>query len=202
MTNEQRINFLKMISTLIFSSKEMNTEITQVSFTTTSGTWPGRWYVNNTLRGFDFELNLDNRTISLRCVEQNPNKTDNNGNLKKYAILAQQGHKIMWVIDNKNNRFLGRIHNDVWHASFVPATQPVVGTPNAYDSPEQEAREDAAYNQVNQEWHNTPSGGPATSLPSPMDINNLPEIPNGVDIPDYVFEQIAALDEPPEWDEI
>ena len=198
MTNEERMVLLRTVFNTIFQSKTQGTDIANVSIATNTGQWPGRLFTGG-LRGFDFTVNLGDRTISLRCIEQNPNKVDNFGNLKKYANLAQQGHTIMWVIDTKNNKFLGRIHNAVWHASFVPATQPVVGTPNVYDSPGQEAQEDAAYNQVNQEWHNTQNA--AASLPDPMDINNLPEIPNGVDIPDYVFDQIADMDEPPAWDE-
>jgi hypothetical protein len=32
-----------------------------------------------------------------------------------------------------------------------------------------------------------------------MEIDELPEIPNGITVPDYVYDQIANMDEPPNW---
>jgi len=186
MTNEQRMSFLRFIANTIFQSKAMNTDITKITLTTNTGNWPGRMF-NGGLRGYDFSLNLGDRTINLRCLEQNPNKTDNFGNLKKYAILARQGHQIMWVIDNKNNVFLGRLQNNVWHASFVPAT-----TAATYQQPVQQeihapaASQDPYMNYVQEDM--------------PLEVDELPEIPDGITVPDYVFEQIADMDEPPDWD--
>jgi hypothetical protein len=74
------------------------------------GQFPGRWFSDNTLRGFDVSINLGTRVIDIRCVEQNPNKLDNRGNLKWSANLARQGHKMMWVID-RNGGFLGRLRH-------------------------------------------------------------------------------------------
>ena len=124
MTNEQRMNLLRTIFRAIFQSKAMNSDITQVKIQTNTGQWAGRWFVNGLLRGFDFSCNLGDRVIVLRCLEQNPNKTDNFGNLKKFANLARQGHQIMWVINRNDNTWLGRMHNGEWHASFQPATAP------------------------------------------------------------------------------
>ena len=199
MTNAERMAVLMGVFNTVFQSKQLNTDITKEIVPTNTGRWPGRLFNKGTLRGFDFTINLGDRTINLRCLEQNPNKIDDFGNLKKYAILARQGHLIMWVIDTKNDQFLGRIHNGVWHASFVPATQPasyqpVSGTPNVYDSPEQEAREDAAYAHVNKEWQNS-------NADVPLEVDQLPEIPNGMGIPDYVLDHVADMDEPPAWDD-
>ena len=214
MTNEQRMSFLRFIANTIFQSKAMNTDITQILLVTNTGRWPGRMF-NGGLRGYDFTLNLGDRIISLRCLEQNPNKTDNFGNLKKYAILARQGIKIMWVIETKNNKFLGRLQDNVWHASFVPATTPVSATPVNTDFKRviyADGRVVTNYADGRHTEHmadNRPADyyeppgyqNPAASQTEPLEIDELPEIPNGVAIPDYVYEQIADMDEPPDWDE-
>jgi len=224
MTNEQRMQLLRFIADTIFMSKAQNTDITKIALATNTGRWPGRMF-NGDLRGYDFSLNLGDRIINLRCLEQNPNKIDNFGNLKKYAILARQGHKIMWVIETKNNKFLGRLQDNVWYASFVPATTPAT---DYYNSPEHMAREDAAYAHIEKDindpnFHGIPgtSGTPMANLPiemampqnlpgyqnpapsqiEPLEIDELPEIPDGITIPDYVYDQIADMDEPPDWDE-
>jgi hypothetical protein len=187
MTNEERMNILRLVFSTIFQSKAMNSDITQVLLTTNTGQWPGRWFVNNTLRGFDFTLNIGDRVISLRCLEQNPNKTDNYGNLKKYANLARQGHQIMWVIDRNTNNFLGRMHNNEWHASFDPATQP------------------ANYQQQASAGTNIPPASLNPSMnnsnsPEAISVDDLPEMPDGVGIPDYVLQEIGETDEePPDW---
>jgi hypothetical protein len=149
MTNEQKMQLLRFIAGTIFQSKAQNTDITQIPLITNTGRWPGRMFKGD-LRGFDFSLNLGDRIINLRCLEQNPNKTDNFGNLKKYAILARQGHKIMWVIDTKNNTFLGRLQDNVWYASFVTATTPAV--PNQYDNAAQRAQENAVYAHIDHDY--------------------------------------------------
>ena len=91
--------------------------------------------MDQTIRGFDIDLNIGDKVIQLRCLEQNPNKTDHLGNLKQNSLLAQQGHKIMWVI-LRNGGFLGRIQDGVWHASEQRAyspKQPPVETPASQD---------------------------------------------------------------------
>ncbi len=63
---------------------------------------------------------------NLRCIAQNPNKQDGNGNLKQSAILARAGHKIMWVIDqDMENGFLGSIKDGNWEPSRPRAVFPV-----------------------------------------------------------------------------
>lgn len=190
MTNAERMALLMTVFNAIFQSKAENTNITQVKIQTNTGTWPGRWFKDSTtgqqtLRGFDFTCNLGDRIISLRCLEQNPNKTDNLGNLKKFALLARQGHKIMWVID-RNGSFLGHIMDGKWEASWKPATQP------------------AQYNQA-------AAQSPAPTPPqAPQLPDNVPTIPDGIGIPEYVLREILADDsfvdnypvefEEPEWD--
>ena len=59
----------------------------------------------------------------LRFIAQNPNKRDGNGNLKENAILAQTGHRIMWVIDTAiENGFLGKVMDDQWIPNAPRAT--------------------------------------------------------------------------------
>ena len=92
---------------------------------------------NNELTIPGIELVLDigetnpNNTLkpkNLRCIAQNPNKRDANGNLSQTAILARAGHKIMWVIDQDvENGFLGSIKDGNWEPSRPRATYPASG---------------------------------------------------------------------------
>lgn len=50
------------------------------------------------LRAFEFP--------GLLFIEQNPDKRS------KWARLAKKGHKIMWVMDTKTNRYLAVVDND------------------------------------------------------------------------------------------
>jgi len=184
MTNAERMAILQKAFKLMFLSKEIGMDITQVTMQTNTGAWPGRWFKDSstgqqTLRGFDFTCNLGDRGISLRCLEQNPNKTDKFGNLKKHAILARQGHKIMWVID-RNGSYLGGIIDGVWQPSFKPATTATKQNPPA---PQNRVPENA--------------GVP----------NNIPEIPDDVGIPEYVMDAFTVEDDPawmemPDWGNI
>lgn len=97
----------------------------------------------NDIPGFDIVLDLEefnpNGTIkpkSLRFIAQNPNKKDGFGNLKENAILAQTGHRIMWVIDTTiENGFLGKVMDDQWIPSAPRATYPArSGAPQAVDN--------------------------------------------------------------------
>jgi hypothetical protein len=212
MTNEQKMQLLRFIAGTIFQSKAQNTDITQIPLITNTGRWPGRMFKGD-LRGFDFSLNLGDRIINLRCLEQNPNKTDNFGNLKKYAILARQGHKIMWVIDTKNNTFLGRLQDNVWYASFVTATTPAPAAAVNTDFrrtiyadgrvvtnyADGRHTEHMADNRPADYYEPPGTQVPAASQTEPMEIDELPEIPNGITVPDYVYDQIANMDEPPNW---
>lgn len=228
MTNQEKMDLLINIFNIIFQSKALNTEITQ-SFIQSphivNGRCNGRWYKNNTLRGFDIDINTGLRILPIRCLEQNPNKQDNRGNLTWPAALVQQGHQIMWAIDRSPaGEFLGRLQKDagqeeiVWHPSFEPATRPADAAYN-YNTPEHEARLDAAYAHIEKDI-NDPNfhGAPGTSgtsmenvpyqrapdmaaITEPIDINELPELPPEVDIPDYILETVAAMDEPPDWED-
>jgi hypothetical protein len=186
MTNEQKMNILKMVFSALFQSKASNSNITQTIVTTNMGQFPGRWFSDNTLRGFDLSINLGARIIDIRCVEQNPNKTDAKGNLKWTANLAQQGHKLMWVID-RNGGFLGRMQDGDWIPGFEPATQP------------------ANYQQQNLPQPDVPEipGQPSygQDLANSIVPEELPEIPNAADIPEYVLQSVAEMEEePPDWE--
>lgn len=192
MTNQERMGLLKTVFGLIFQSKLANTDITTVKVQTNTGVWAGRWFKDSstgqqTLRGFDFTCNLGDRIISLRCLEQNPNKMDNFGNLKKFALLAREGHQIMWVID-RNGSFLGHLFDGDWKPSWQPATTPAVrqqpAQQNTYNSP-------ASQTEIPDEVQ----GNAEYVIPE-----DLPDIPDNVEVPDYILEEIAADENPPEWE--
>jgi len=177
MTNEEKMAILKVIFNTLFQSKQLGTDITREVITTNMGNFAGRWYSNNELRGFDVSINLGTRIIDIRCVEQNPNKLDAKGNLKWTANLARQGNQLMWVID-RNGGFLGRIQNNDWIPGFEPATQPA-----SYQQP---AQQGAQY--------------PAAQTES-LELEELPELPNAADIPEYILNSVAEMEEePPDWD--
>jgi hypothetical protein len=216
MTNEQRMNLLRTVFNAIFQSKASNTDITQMRIQTNTGIFAGRWFVNGLLRGFDFTCNLGNRIISIRCLEQNPNKTDNFGNLKKFAALARQGHQIMWVIDRNTDSWLGRMHNSEWHPSFQPATQPASAAPVNTDFKRviyADGRVVTNYADGRHTEHmadNRPADyyePPETQVPAeyqtePVNVGDLPELPEGAGIPDYILQEMGEMDEePPDWGE-
>lgn len=207
MTNQEKMNILIGIYDALFQSKQANSDITQVVITTNMGKFPGRWFVNQTLRGFDVDISTEIKMVQIRCIEQNPNKLDNNGNLKKHANLAQQGHKIMWVIDRKGS-WLGHMQDGIWIPANDPATKPsIAGT--QYTKLGSQPVEDAAYAHINKDFsdpnfHGIPgtSGTPMANLPIEAAMpQSLPEISNDVDIPEYVLQSISAMDEPPDWDD-
>lgn len=231
MTNQEKMDLLMHVFNVIFQSKASNMNIAQSSIQNPhianningiAGRCFGRWFVNGTLRGFDIDVKTSIRILPLRCLEQNPNKRDNRGNLTWSAALAQQGHQLMWVIDRSpGGEFLGRLQKDVgqeqaiWHPAFEPATKKV----EEHNSPEHEARLDEAYAHIEKDYndpnfHGIPgtSGTPMASLPAvhqpsivalpeSMDINELPELPPEADTPDYILEAVAEMDEPPDWGE-
>jgi len=97
----------------------------------------------NNIPGFDVTCDFGDKNSngtmkprSLRFIAQNPNKRDGFGNLKENAILAQQGHKIMWVIDTDiENGFLGKVMDDQWIPNTPRATYPARnGAPQATDN--------------------------------------------------------------------
>lgn len=179
MTNEEKLSLLKLIHMAIFTSKQTGTTITNEVVKNqyiVGGGCLGRWF-KESLRGFDVDINTGIKTIQIRCVEQNPNKMDAKGNLKWTANLARQGHKIMWVID-RNGGFLGRMQDDEWIPGFEPATQPT--------------------NYQQQAQQNVQS--PAAQTES-LELEELPELPNAADIPEYILNSISEMEEePPEWE--
>lgn len=138
MTSIQKINLIKHIASLIFSVPVSDPRtLLQVMKNTLTGIEWSPWIIGNriggrtfknsttgqaTLRGFDISLNLGelnpNGTIkltSLRFIEQNPDKLDNYGNFKESAMLARQGHKIVWVISQGiEGGFLGKLQDGEW----------------------------------------------------------------------------------------
>ena len=190
MTNEEKMAVLVLVFNTIFQSKAQNTDITQILMTTNMGNFPGRWFKDGLLRGFDLALNTGDKIVSIRCVEQNPNKMDKFNNLKKYANLARQGHQIMWVIDqNTENGFLGRMQDGEWVPSFVPATQPVTAQQPASAQPQM----------INAAEAQDPYPNYVQDVAMPIETDDLPEIESGGDIPEYVLESMAEMDEPPDW---
>lgn len=145
MHNQAKMEFIMSMYRLIFSLNSNDPGL----FNSIQGVQPaaewepwliscrGRLFKDSTtgianLRGFDVSLNLDQTgpngviiPLNLRLLEQNPNKKDAHGNLKMYANLARQGHKIMWVINqDKQDGFLGRIQDEQWYKSQQFATRP------------------------------------------------------------------------------
>lgn len=135
MTNQARMEFIMDVYRLIFSLNPndpgLHQSIQGVQIDQKWTPWllffQGRMFKDQStgilcIRGFDASLNIDKVSpagtvvpLNLRFIEQNPNKLDHNGNLKTFANLARQGHKIMWVINKDvENGFLGRVQNDQW----------------------------------------------------------------------------------------
>lgn len=138
MTNEQKMAFIRDMAALIFTVPvtEPRTLYKAMKNALTNPQWsqwvvgaqvPGRTFRDSstglaTLRGFDVSLDLGRfnadgtmKYLHLRFIEQNPNKRDGYGNLKENAILARQGHQIVWVIDNGvGGGFLGKVQNGKW----------------------------------------------------------------------------------------
>jgi len=240
MTYEESMALLRTLWQVIFSTKTHGMDISLYKIKTNTGEWPGRWFKDSstgqqTLRGFDFTCNMGNRIVEIRCIEQNPNKTDNFGNLKAMANRARRGELIMWVIDRKQqgwDAFLGHLVGTAlaeppkWVPSKTPATRPVAEEPYDYNTPEHEKRIDEAYAHIEKDindpnFHGIPgtSGTEMANLPiemamqhnlpgyqhpaaqtAPVQIDELPELPNDVSVPDYLLEAIADDDDPPDWE--
>ena len=170
MTNAQKMELLLNLYRGIFQSKAQSTDITAMGVTSihvVGGMARGRWFVNGTLRGFDFDVQNGSNLLQLRMIEQNPNKTDAAGNRTYYANLAQQEHSIVWLIDRKKevDAFLGRIQAGKWHPSQERAVVPAIP-----------AMQQTA----------------AALVPS---VEGIPDIPNDMSIPDYVLVAISEDEE-------
>ena len=135
MTNQAKMEFIMDVYRLIFSLNPNDPGLHQsIQGVQLDPKWTpfllffqGRMFKDSTtrllsLRGFEVSLNIGKTNVdgtiaplNLRFIEQNPNKLDHNGNLKTFANLARQGHKIIWVINKDlENGFLGRVQNDQW----------------------------------------------------------------------------------------
>jgi len=150
MTNQAKMEFIMDVYRLIFSLNPNDPGLhNSIQGVQMDPKWipfllffQGRMFKDSTtgllsLRGFEVSLNIGKMNIdgtiaplNLRFIEQNPNKLDHNGNLKTFANLARQGHKIVWVINKDlENGFLGRVQNDQWIKStkrpvYPAGTQP------------------------------------------------------------------------------
>lgn len=154
MTNTEKMSLLMWMYNAIFShkSEEMPTVVIPPN-PAIVGARNGRTF-KGALRAFDTALLINGQTTQLRVIEQNPWKRDGSGNFKQHAILAQQGHKIVWVI--ANGQFTGSIQDGVWVKSTY--------------TPVQNAK-------------------PAQKFTGPQ---NLPEVPVGMDVPEYVTMEMGA----------
>jgi len=175
MNNQEKVALLLQVVQLIFQSKLANTDITQVTITTNTGTFPGRTFVNGTIRGFDFTVQDETGIIQLRVLEQNPNKQDGFGNLKQNAILAQQGHQIAWVIRRDTNQFVSKVMDGKWEKLTPRATTNVQF--NAGVSGAGTVTADTAQDQYNEAYHHYEGGDEWQA--------DLPEI-DPSDVPLYV----------------
>ena len=145
MSNQARMEFIMDVYRLIFSLNPndpgLHQNIQGVQMDPKWAPWllsfQGRMFKDSTtglmcIRGFEVSLNVgkvyaDGLTapLNLRFIEQNPNKLDSNGNLKMFANLARQGHKIVWVINKDiQNGFLGRVQDGQWEKSRPRVIQP------------------------------------------------------------------------------
>jgi len=167
MDNTTKMALIRAIFNLIFQGKQTMSINTwtqapkPVGFENTIIAWVPRGFVNNTLRGVDAQINVGNRVLSLRFLEQNPNKTDHNGNLKPLAVQARSGQQIMWVIDRNvdKNGFLGRMQNGQWIPSEMRAYSPA-------------------------------NAQAAVASPAGFSTNEVPDMPSNMSIPEYVIREM------------
>jgi len=149
MTAQEKMALVMMAYNNIFGSKANGVDIITVKIVhpnivngkpilsngqRVGGEIQGRWFKNgvtgeSTLRGFDIDIQTDNKILQLRFIEQNPDKVDAQGHLKPMAVAARKGSKIMWLIDRKakpgENGFLARVQDGVFKPSQERAVAPV-----------------------------------------------------------------------------
>jgi hypothetical protein len=159
-----QVQLIKKIFDAIFAAKAVNMDATAIQVVDphiVGGVARGRWFKNGMLRGVDCDVNLGTRIVSLRFIEQNPQKSS------QYAAMAVRGAKIMWVIDTRTqNGFLGRMQDGQWYPSTMRATTP---------APPPVQNQAMA----------------ASASPMPDDTIDIPEIPAGMGIPDFVLNSFA-----------
>lgn len=122
MNTEQQRQLALDAFRMIFTTKAFNVPITGSNLTTDVGTYPGRGFVNGTLRGFDvsFLSARDGSVKNYRYLEQNPLKPSEPGR------RAANGAQIMWAIDRDTNQFPFRVEAGQIIMSNKPAFVPVV----------------------------------------------------------------------------
>ncbi len=126
MTDQERIEFMVKMASIIFEIKGKGLNPTTCTVQTKWGNFTGRTFSNGKLIGFDIDLNDAGDVVPLRILEQNPDKVDNYGNLKQNAILARAGHKIVWIIRRDRERgFIGKVQDGVFEKSEPRALQTV-----------------------------------------------------------------------------
>jgi len=143
---EAKIAFLEMVANTLFSVLRGSQlpPIVHPNINNANHLAPGRMFKDGTLRGYDIDVISDGVITQLRFIEQNPNKTDAFGNRSTYAMMALQGHQIVWAIDRSTNRWLGRVQNGKW----------IANEPRAYsNSPKQAVDQHGLqYTQSNGQW--------------------------------------------------
>jgi hypothetical protein len=175
MNNTERMALIKKVAELIFKAKATLTMDQWRAVKPQSPEivmWNARGFVNDTLYGVDVDLNVGDRIVQIRFIEQNPSKNS------QYAEMAKRGDQIIWLIDRKakENAFLGRIHNGKWHPSGDRAYQPV------------------QYNTAV-----APTAAPtAQTVPTNPEVD-IPDIPHNIDVPDYVIQAIEEDTYVPDW---
>lgn len=131
------------------------------------------------LQGLDVCLDLTEgqatthnyKCLNLRFLAQNPDKLDGSGNLKPNALLARAGHRIMWIINQDTNTFIGRIQD----GEFIQ-NQPRAYTTTRRNSPVVQDDEGAEYVQQNSEWQ--------------QQLEEVPQVYHS-DIPQHVIDSLS-----------
>jgi hypothetical protein len=172
-TTAQKMSILKSVVNALFQCKLQGLSPEMTSVTTNCGVFKGKWFAAK-LYGMDFDIGVPNGRLTIRVIEQNPDKVDAAGNRKYHALLASQGHQIAWVIDRgkKENAFLGRIQDGEWIASKEIATKPATAKLPAVSSSQ------------------------GVSLPV-YEEETIPEIEGN--LPEYILQHFA--EEEPDWND-
>jgi len=138
---ETRMQFINHVFTLMFSTPHAVWTQARIADQWQPWTigWPitGKLFANGYCRAMDVTLDIGNpgapQYLRLRFVEQNPNKETfpGSGVLKETAIRARRGERLMWVINQDTNQFLGSVQNGQWLQSQPRATYATAapGTP-------------------------------------------------------------------------
>lgn len=113
MDNKTRVEFITHVAAIMHALRNGQ----QMEFDPKFFPWISSQNYHPTKGGlpmWDFDLNINGQMLQLRFVVQNPFKQNKMGQLSQYAVLAQQGHQITWLINRGTNTFLGRVQDDQW----------------------------------------------------------------------------------------